>query len=108
MRNVTRQLLAEHGYLVVEAASGSAAMEKLATHAGKIDVMLTDVVMKGLSGPELVSRATQSHPTLKVIYMSGYTGELIAQREAIKGEILLLEKPFTRTSLLSAIHKLLS
>jgi len=108
MRSLTRQLLRDEGYSVVEAASGAAALELLAAHAGKIDLLLTDVVMKGLSGPDLVAQALQSLPTLKVIYMSGYTGELIAEREILQSGIALLEKPFTRASLLKAIHTILS
>jgi FixJ family two-component response regulator len=60
--------------------------------------------MRRMSGPELVERLNASQPNLKVVYMSGYTGELIAERERLKRGITLLEKPFTRTALLSTIH----
>jgi len=63
--------------------------------------------MRRMSGPELVERLNLSHPTLKVVYMSGYTGELIAEREVLKRGVILLEKPFTRTSLLNTIHSTL-
>ena len=74
------------------------------SHPGPIDLLLTDVVMRRMSGPELVERLNASHPTLKVVYMSGYTGELIAEREMLERGITLLEKPFTRTALLNTIH----
>ena len=104
MRRLTRQLLQEHGYTVVEADDGKSALEWVASHAGPIDLLLTDVVMRRMSGPELVERLNASHPNLKVVYMSGYTGELIAEREVLKRGVTLLEKPFTRTALLNTIH----
>ena len=61
--------------------------------------------MRRMSGPELVERLSASHPTLKVVYMSGYTGELMAEREVLKRGITLLEKPFTRTALLNTIQR---
>jgi FixJ family two-component response regulator len=60
--------------------------------------------MRHVSGPELAERLHTSHPTLKVVYMSGYTGELMANRDVLKPGVTLLEKPFTRTALLNTIH----
>jgi PAS domain S-box-containing protein len=104
MRSLTRQLLQEHGYTVVEADDGKSALEWVQSNSVPIDLLLTDVVMRRMSGPELVERLGPSHPTLKVVYMSGYTGELMAEREVLKRGITLLEKPFTRTALLNTIH----
>jgi two-component system, cell cycle sensor histidine kinase and response regulator CckA len=104
MRSLTRQLLVEQGYAVVEASDGKSALESLEKHSGRIDLLLTDVVMKGISGPELVTRMRQAHPAVKAIYMSGYTGELIAEREILDSGIELLEKPFTRAALLKVIQ----
>ena len=102
MRDLTAQMLTEHGYKVIEASDGKSAVESVATN-GPIDVMLTDVVMRGMSGPELVKRLSQSHPAMKVVFMSGYTGELLAQHDAMQSGIALLEKPFTRSALLKAV-----
>jgi PAS domain S-box-containing protein len=104
MRSLTRQLLQEHGYTVFDADDGKSALEWVESHPGQIDLLLTDVVMRRMSGPELVERLSASHPNLQVVYMSGYTGELIAEREVLKRGITLLEKPFTRTALLNTIH----
>ncbi|HMD18483.1 MAG TPA: PAS domain S-box protein [Terriglobales bacterium] len=104
MRSLTRQLLQEHGYTVVEADDGKSALEWVESHPGPIDLLLTDVVMRRMSGPELVERLNASQPNLKVVFMSGYTGELIAEREVLKRGITLLEKPFSRTALLNTIH----
>ena len=104
MRSLTRQVLQEHGYTVFDADDGKSALEWVQSHPGQIDLLLTDVVMRRMSGPELVERLSASHPNLQVVYMSGYTGELIAEREVLKRGITLLEKPFTRTALLNTIH----
>jgi PAS domain S-box-containing protein len=108
MRSLTRQLLQEQGYTVIDADDGKSALEAIAAHPGPIDLLLTDVVMRRMSGPELVERLHASHPHLKVVYMSGYTGELMAEREVLKRDITLLEKPFTRATLLSTIHSALA
>ena len=105
MRSLTRKLLEEHGYAVVEADDGKTALEWLESHPGPIDLLLTDVVMRRMSGPELAERLAASRPTLKVVYMSGYTGELMANREVLKPGVTLLEKPFSRSALLKTIHE---
>lgn len=107
MRGLTKQLLQEHGYTVIEADDGKSALEWLQSHPDPVDLLLTDVVMRRISGPELVERVSASRPKLKVVYMSGYTGELMAEREVLSRGITLLEKPFTRNSLLNTIHETL-
>jgi PAS domain S-box-containing protein len=104
MRSLTGQILKEHGYTVVEASDGKSALEAVQSHAGSIDLLLTDVIMRRMGGPELVDRLSATHPGLKVIYMSGYTGELMANRETLQPGATLLEKPFTRNALLSLIN----
>ena len=104
MRSLTRKLLQEHGYTVIEADDGKSALEWVKSHPNPIDLLLTDVVMRRMSGPELAERLNGFHPTLKVVYMSGYTGELMAKREVLKSGVTLLEKPFSRTALLNTIH----
>jgi PAS domain S-box-containing protein len=104
MRSLTRQLLQEHGYTVIEADDGKSALEWAQSHEDPIDLVLTDVVMKRMSGPELVDRLIPSRPNLKVVYMSGYTGELMAHREVLKAGVTLVEKPFSRTTLLNTLH----
>jgi PAS domain S-box-containing protein len=102
MRRLTRKMLEQHGYNVLEAADGKAALDLLAADHAAVDLVLTDVVMKGMSGPQLVLRVIDKHPAIKVVYMSGYTGELVAN-QGVDGAIRLLEKPFTRGSLLKML-----
>jgi PAS domain S-box-containing protein len=99
MLSLTKQLLEENGYAVLEASDGKSAIETMASHKGPIHLLLTDVVMRGMSGPEIVTRVSASHPEVKVVLMSGYTGELIANQPEMKPGVPLLEKPFTRAAL---------
>jgi len=102
MRQLMRKMLEEHGYKVMDAANGTAALEAIEKNNGDVAITLTDVVMKGMSGPELALRLIDKHPGMKVVYMSGYTGELVAN-QGIDVGIRLLEKPFTRRSLLKTL-----
>jgi CheY-like chemotaxis protein len=107
MRTLTRQMLEEHGYRVLEASDGADALAKLRESGAHLDAVLSDVVMPGMSGPDLVSELTRLFPAAKVVYMSGYTGELMTQNGEKKREAPLLDKPFTRLSLLEAMHSAL-
>ena len=106
MRRLTRKMLEAHGYRVLEAEDGKSALQVIGSHAGSIALILTDVVMRGMNGPELVLRLMESHPEIKVVYMSGYTGELVANR-GLESGVRLLEKPFTRADLLKTIDEVL-
>ena len=104
MRGLTRQLLEEQGYTVLEAKDGKSALECARSRLGEIKLLLTDVVMRGMNGLELATRLAESNPALKVVFMSGYGGKLIAERRVGEQDVALLEKPFTRAALLNAIH----
>jgi PAS domain S-box-containing protein len=103
MHRLTSQMLTAQGYSVIEAEDGKSALSQAASNPKSIDLVLTDVVMRGISGPELVLRLMDSHPEARFLYMSGYTGELVVDHGLSEG-IALLEKPFCRTSLLSSIE----
>jgi PAS domain S-box-containing protein len=103
IRRVIRQMLQDQGYAVVEAENGREGLLQAASQAGRLDLVLTDVVMPGLSGPELVSQLRNSHPELNVLYMSGYASEFVLERGLHIGGTVL-EKPFTRAALFSAIE----
>ncbi len=107
MRRLTRKMLEEHGYRVLEAEDGKSALKVIGSSNVPIDLTLTDVVMKGMTGPELVLRLIDSHPAMKVVYMSGYTGELVAH-QGLNTNIQLLEKPFTRAALLKTVENALA
>ena len=102
---LTRGMLEDHGHKVVVASGSREALQLEHSKMQEIDVLLTDVVMRGLSGPELASKLLATHPRLRVVYMSGYTGELIARDELMSSGFLFVEKPFTRSDLLRAISE---
>ena len=104
MRRLTRRMLEDHGYSVIEAVDGRSALHKLGAEKLHVDLVLTDVVMRGMSGPDLVLHLMETHPEVKVVYMSGYTGELLSHDHGIAEGLSLLEKPFTRNSLLQSLH----
>jgi PAS domain S-box-containing protein len=106
VRDLVRRLLSRKGYVVLTAADADEATRIVDEQA--IDVLLTDVVMPGGSGPELTSRLADTHPDLKVIYMSGYTEEAVVQHGVVRAGIAFLHKPFTSRALSQKIHEVLS
>jgi two-component system cell cycle sensor histidine kinase/response regulator CckA len=98
LRELTSRLLRRQGYTVLLAANADEALQ-LFERNPSIDVLLTDVVMPGASGPELTRRLVERRPELKVIYMSGYTEEAIVQHGVLKPGIAFLHKPFTSEAL---------
>jgi two-component system cell cycle sensor histidine kinase/response regulator CckA len=98
LREVARRLLQRQGYTVLVAANADEAL-RLFEHGGSIEVLLTDVVMPGASGPELTRQLVERHPALKVIYMTGYTEDAIVKHGVLNPGIALLHKPFTSETL---------
>lgn len=106
LRHITERILRDAGYAVLSAPGGAAALELW--HQHRVDLLVTDVVMPGLVGPELASRLREQQPDLRVLYVSGYDQELL-RREHHDGDprTTLLEKPFTADDLLHAVRGLL-
>ncbi len=98
LRELTRRLLERLGYTVLVAANADDAFRAFEANAS-IDVLLTDVVMPGGSGPELTRRLLEHRPALKVIYMSGYTEDAIIHHGVLNPGIAFLHKPFTSETL---------
>jgi two-component system cell cycle sensor histidine kinase/response regulator CckA len=106
LRDLTRRLLEPHGYTILVAADAHEAL-RLFEENPSIDVMLTDIVMPGASGPELTRQLIEQRPALRVIYMSGYTEDAIVQHGVIKPGIAFLNKPFTSEALGEKIREVL-
>jgi CheY-like chemotaxis protein len=98
LRELARRMLQRQGYTVLIAANADEAL-RLFEENKTIDVLLTDVVMPGASGPELTRQLVERRPALKVIYMSGYTEEAIVHHGVIDPGIAFLHKPFTSEAL---------
>jgi PAS domain S-box-containing protein len=106
LRELAKRLLTRQGYTVLVARSADEALRLFEQHAS-IDVLLTDVVMPGTSGPELTARLIQQRRAVTVIYMSGYTEEAIVQHGVLKPGIFFLNKPFTSETLGQKIREAL-
>jgi len=107
VRNVAARVLLNQGYAVHGASNGKDALELLETLAGKVDLVLTDVVMPDMGGIELAERIAQRWPRLKVVYMSGYAEGDKLQAGVADLERSFLPKPFSAESLMLKVRELL-
>jgi len=108
VRKLAARILKTQGYKVFEASHGEEALKVAKEHAGdRIHLLLTDVVMPGISGPELVESLLLLHPETKVIYMSGYTDNAIIHQGVLKHGVNYIQKPFTPDSLARKVREVL-
>ena len=107
LRYLARQFLEKQGYRVIEAADGAVAMQIAVAHEGPIHLLLTDVIMPGMNGRELAQRIVEIRPQTKVLYMSGYTENVIGRDGTLDAGIRLLQKPFTLRDLKSKVREVL-
>jgi two-component system cell cycle sensor histidine kinase/response regulator CckA len=107
LRGVLRHALETYGYRVLEASDAAGALQAAAEHVGPIELALTDVVMPKLSGRELVERLLVDRPRMQVLYMSGYTTDVVLRQGVIEGSVALLRKPFTADELARRLRQLL-
>ena len=107
VRQLAREYLETNGYTVLEAEDGHTALELAGMHAGPIQLLMTDVVMPGISGRELAERVAKSRPEMKVLYMSGYTDQAVVHHGILDTGAVLLQKPFTMATLASKLREIL-
>ena len=107
IRAVARVILRDLGYQVIEARSGSEALLLCERHPGTIDLLLTDVVMPQMSGPELARRLALTRPTLKILCMSGYTDDAVVRHGAAESGMAYLQKPLTPDKLARKVRAVL-
>jgi PAS domain S-box-containing protein len=108
VRRFARRVLQSQGYTILEAANGEEALAVADRTAESIDVLVTDVVMPGMSGKELAAALLRRRPGLCVLYTSGYTDDAIAEHGVLEPGIALLEKPFTHDGLTDMLHRVLA
>jgi CheY-like chemotaxis protein len=94
VRKLIVTVLRAKGYRVVEAANGEQALEVWTQYSGKIDLLLTDTVMPGMSGPTLSGRLKIRQPEISVLYMSGYTDNALLLHDVLESGVAFLQKPF--------------
>ena len=107
IRAVTSRILSRNGYQVITAIDGAQAFE-VASGRADIDVLLTDVVMPGMTGKEAAERIQALRPGVKVLFMSGYTQGLLETQGVVATDVNLIEKPFTEQSLLSKLREVIA
>jgi PAS domain S-box-containing protein len=108
LREVTRRILVRNGYQVITAANGPDAIEAATSRPGGIDLLITDVIMPEMSGKEAANQIQARYPSVKVLFMSGYTEGILSAEGVLEAGINLLEKPFTEKSLLAKLREIIA
>ena len=108
VRELAREYLELTGYTVIAAEDGHTALELAAMHVGPIQLLMTDVVMPGISGRELAGRVKTIRPEIKVLFMSGYTDQAVVHHGILDTDAALLQKPFTMAALAAKLREILS
>jgi signal transduction histidine kinase/CheY-like chemotaxis protein len=107
VRTSISRALRARGYGVLEAGSAPAALALLREHGNGIDLLVTDVVMPGMDGHQLVETARRSRPSLDVLYISGYTDDAVVRHGVARSDVALLEKPFASNALAERVRQIL-
>ena len=108
VRDIAARILSAQGYRVIEASNGPEALHLQWSHGEPVDLLITDVVMPLMSGKELAHRLLESRPGLPVLYLSGYTQDVILNQGVMEENTVLLTKPFTSVSLLEKVREVLN
>jgi len=104
VRTIACELLRMAGYTVIPAPGGEEALELIGSHSSRIDLVLTDVVMPGMSGLQTAERITEAYPDVKVMFMSGFLGDIPDAERKRLGSTAFLPKPFTSLALTSGVR----
>ncbi len=107
VRELTRHVLAGQGYSLLEAQDGAEALRVFKHHFNSIHMLLTDVIMPGISGRELAGQLVEQAPDLKVLFVSGYTGQVIARQGVLEPGVAFLPKPFSPLNLARKVREVL-
>ena len=107
VREATRRILSRHGHTVIPAARADEALGALAKIGPAIDVLVTDVVMPEMSGRELAERVREVHPSMGVVYISGYTDDIVSRHGGLEPGVPFLQKPFDASGLLAGVQQAL-
>ncbi|HKT04247.1 MAG TPA: ATP-binding protein [Rugosimonospora sp.] len=108
LRGAVQRMLANSGYQILVATDGMAAIRIAATHQGPVDVLLSDVVMPEMSGPEVAEEIRAIRPAVRVLFMSGYDQSFLASRGRVGKGAEVMQKPFSREALLHRLREVLA
>jgi CheY-like chemotaxis protein len=104
LRELTRIFLESYGYKVLDAPSAEKAIEKAESSSEAIHLLLTDVIMPGMSGRQLAEKILSKRPQTKIVYMTGYTDDMVMQHKVLEPGAQLLQKPFTKVELAAKVR----
>ena len=107
LRKLATRFLEPAGYRVLGAATGEEALSLLERHEAPVHLLLSDVVMPGMSGRQLAEQLAQTRPEVKVLYMSGYTSDTIVRHGVLDAQVSFLGKPFSAATLLQKVREVL-
>ena len=107
VREVAARILRERGYTVTDTGRVEEALALCRRPGVSFDLLLTDVVMPGLSGPKLAEQVTAAFPQIRVVFMSGYPGTAIVKGGSLEPGVAYIEKPFTPTVLLEKVRQVM-
>jgi CheY-like chemotaxis protein len=104
---INRTMLEQQGYIVLTAASPVEALDVVKTYTGSIDLLITDVIMPVMNGRELAKKLESNRPDLKLLYMSGYTADIIAHHGVLEDGIHFIQKPFSMRELAAKVRQVI-
>jgi DNA-binding response OmpR family regulator len=107
IKTLVQTVLERCGYVVLTAESGSEALRLAAAHTGSIDLLITDVVMPDLHGPELASRLVEQRPGLVTLFMSGYLDDALGETSGLPLPVDFIQKPFSPSALAARVREML-
>jgi two-component system cell cycle sensor histidine kinase/response regulator CckA len=107
VRALARHVLQGCGYTVLEAQDGAEALRVAKQHPGRIDLLLTDVVLPRVGGRVLAERLAATHPRVKVLFLSGYTDDAVVRHGILEAQVAFLQKPFRPATLAAKVREVL-
>ena len=107
VRGLAVLVLQTYGYKVLAASNGKEALRLVEKHSGGIDLLVTDVVMPGMGGPELAEALRPRFPQMKVLFSSGYTDDAVVRHGLLQEQVAFLQKPYTPLALVKKVRQVL-
>ena len=107
IKALVQMALERQGYVVLTAESGSEALRLAAAHAGPIDLLITDVVMDDLRGPDLARRLVAERPGLTTLFMSGYMDDTLGEQGVLPSSVNFIQKPFSPRTIAQKVREIL-
>ena len=108
VRLFSTQALTNKGYKMLEAVNGEDALKVISDYKGKIDVIISDVIMPGMNGPEMVEKILAQYPDIKIIFISGYTEDALSKDQLDNHQVNFLAKPFSLKQLASKVKEVIT